>query len=165
MMRTLLFLFISVSCSTHRKFERAEKIENIDKVLDAAEARATEKGREVLSTGRLMIKDKKIVRGSCWDYANALYSNAGFSARDRVTPLKSKFKGPYAEAESIEPGDWLYFINHSFRESDHSGIFVEWHDEEKMKGIILSYVGGKKKVPGNYRIYDLSHVYYIIRGK
>ncbi len=50
---------------------------------------------------------------------------------NRVTLLKSKIDGPYADLSTIQAGDWLYFINYSFKESDHSGIFVDWTDSEK----------------------------------
>ena len=139
------------------------RITNLESILDRAEESARPEGKTILTTGRSMIEKKKIIKGSCWDYANAVYSQAGYSPDQRITPLKSKMKGPYADLSTIQAGDWLYFINHSFKESDHSGIFVEWTDFENKKGIILSYVGGRKKKPGNYRIYDLKHVYYIIR--
>ncbi len=112
-----------------------------------------------------MVEENKVVRGSCWDYANAVYNKSGYKADQRITPLKSKYNGPYADLSTIQAGDWLYFINYSFKESDHSGIFVEWTDVEKNRAVILSYIGGRKKKPGSYKIYDLKHVYYIIRPR
>jgi hypothetical protein len=141
------------------------KIVDLENILDRAEEKAAPEGKTVLSTGRSMIQKKKIIKGSCWDYANAVYNKAGFRPSDRITPLKSKMNGPYADLSSIQAGDWLYFINHSFKETDHSGIFVEWTDYENQRAVILSYVGGRKKKPGNYKIYNLRHVYYIIRPK
>jgi hypothetical protein len=138
---------------------------DLEGILNRAEEKATPEGKTILNTGRAMVNDKKIVRGSCWDYANAVYNNSGLPANERITPLKSKIRGPYADLTSIEAGDWLYFINYSFREMDHSGIFIEWTDFEKKRAVLLSYVGGKKKKPGTYKIYDLRHVYYIIRHK
>jgi len=83
----------------------------------------------------------------------------------RVTALKSKIIGPFADVSLIRPGDWLYFVNYSFSEVDHSGIFVEWTNIEKKYAVILSYQGGKNKSPATYKIYDLKNVYYIIRPK
>lgn len=168
---TVFILIFLVSCASGRKDRNQSdvstnrKIENLEEVLNRAEENATPAGRNVLQTGRSMIEKKKIVRGSCWDYVNAVYNKSGVKADQRVTPLKSKMGGPYADSADIQAGDWLYFINYSFRESDHSGIFVEWVDYENKLGVILSYIGGKKRKPGNYKVYDLRHVYYIIRSK
>jgi hypothetical protein len=164
----LLMLILNLlfsSCSMLIK--KPEPFTNIDLegILNRSEEKATPEGKSILSQGRSMVNDKKIVRGSCWDYANAVYNNSGFSPDQRITPLKSKIKGPYADLATIEAGDWLYFINYSFKEIDHSGIFVEWTDFDKKRAILLSYVGGRKKKPGTYKIYDLKHVYYIIRHK
>lgn len=172
-MRLLFLLLLVVSCSTLKKSKDTElsdldssgKIRDLEKILMSAEEKASPEGKVVLSTGRTMIENKKVVRGSCWDYANAIFNKSGFKADQRITPLKSKYNGPYADLSTIQPGDWLYFINYSFKESDHSGIFVEWTDYEKQRAVVLSYVGGRKKKPGSYRIYDLKHVYYIIRAR
>jgi hypothetical protein len=167
----ILFSFIFVSCSSLSS-KRSDndvnsfgEIVDLEKILNRAEGNATLEGKTILTTGRSIIEKKKVIKGSCWDFANAVYNKAGYAPDQRITPLKSKFKGPYADLSSIQAGDWLYFINYSFKESDHSGIFVEWIDFENKKGVILSYVGGKKKKPGSYKIYDLRHVYYIIRPK
>jgi hypothetical protein len=173
---TFLILTILSSCSHFSKksqdnskslsdYDSREKIVDLEKILNRAEKKADPKGKSILTTGRSMIKRNQIIRGSCWDYANAVYKKAGYPDNARVTPLKSKMKGPYADLSTIQAGDWLYFINHSFKEIDHSGIFIEWTNFENKRGVILSYVGGKKNQPGNYRIYDLKHVYYIIRPK
>ncbi len=174
-MKFFLLMIIFSSCSMlSKKSEPFTNISDVDSdgniidlegILNRAEDKATPEGKAILSQGRLMVDDKKIVRGSCWDYANAVYNNSGFSPDQRITPLKSKIKGPYADLETIEAGDWLYFINYSYKEIDHSGIFVEWTDFDKKRAILLSYVGGRKKKPGTYKIYDLKHVYYIIRHK
>lgn len=162
-----------VSCSTIRKSKDSQlsdldssgKIRDLEKILISAEEKATPEAKTILTTGRIMVEKSKVVKGSCWDYANAVYNKSGFPADQRITPLKSKYNGPYADLSTIQPGDWLYFINYSFKESDHSGIFVEWTDYEKQRAVVLSYVGGRKKKPGSYRIYDLRHVYYIIRPR
>ena len=66
--------------------------------------------------------------------------------------------------DSIKPGDWLYYINHSYRGIDHSGIFVYWVDKTKKIGMILSYPGRYKRKPGRYKAYDLRNVFYITRA-
>ena len=169
-MRILLLLFFTVgSCSTLKPqvsdVDSKGRIRDLESILSRAEENATPEGKAILITGRAMVKTNKVIRGSCWDYVNAVYNKSGFKAKQRISPLKNKFEGPYADLTTIKSGDWLYFINHSFKESDHSGIFVEWSDFEKNRAVILSYIGGKKKKPGSYKIYDLSHVYYIIRPK
>lgn len=171
----ILFILTLSSCSSLKRkssnsvedsgLDAKGNIRDLEKILDRAEAKATPEGKEILKTGRSMVEQRRIIRGSCWDYVNAVYNNSGIRENQRMTPLKSKIEGPYADSDSIRAGDWLYFINYSFKEIDHSGIFVEWIDVEKKKAVLLSYVGGKKKKPGSYRIYDLKHVYYIIRHK
>lgn len=141
------------------------KIKDLENILNRAEQNASPEGKVILSTGRLMITERKIVRGSCWDYINAVYNHAHYPVDKRVTALKGKIIGPFADISLIRTGDWLYFINYSFSEVDHSGIFVEWTNIEKKYAVILSYQGGRNKSPATYKIYDLKNVYYIIRPK
>ncbi len=124
-------------------------------------------GDKILKTGRYMaLTSKEIVRGSCWDYIDAVYNRSGYPRNKRQTILKGKKNsGPYANPNSIQAGDWLYFINHSYNDVPHSGIFVRWVDKEKRVASILSYGGESRKKPGRYRDYDLSHVYNIMRPK
>ena len=142
-----------------------KKIKDLETILDLSEERASPEGKIILSTSRSMIAEREVVVGSCWDYINAVYNRAQYPAANRVTALKSKIVGPFADVTVIQPGDWLYFINHSYSEVDHSGIFVEWINIEKKTAVIMSYVGGKRKSPATYKIYDLKNVYYIIRPK
>jgi hypothetical protein len=141
------------------------KIQNLEAILDHAEEEATLEGKVILTTSREMISKKEIIRGSCWDYINGVYNRAGYPANKRMTALKSKIIGPFADISLIRPGDWLYFINHSYSEVDHSGIFVEWMNMEEKTAVVMSYIGGKKKAPATYKIYDLKNVYYIMRPK
>lgn len=124
-------------------------------------------GQKILDTGRYMaVVSQEIVKGSCWDYINAVYRRAGFSQRQRITVHKgSKSTGPYATPNQIQPGDWLYYINHSYHGVEHSGIFVRWVNRSKRVAEILSYQGEHRNKPGRYRNYDLSNVYTIIRAK
>lgn len=135
------------------------------KILDLAEANASSANSLVLQIARSMIIAKDLVIGSCWDYIHAIYVKAGFEIKDRDTLFKSKKAGPYANTKTIVPGDWLYFINHSFEGHEHSAIFVAWLNEETQEALTISYSGGNQKVAARYRSYVLSSVYHIMRPK
>jgi hypothetical protein len=139
--------------------------ESFDEILDHAEGVATPGGRAVLEKGRSMIVKGEVVKGSCWDFINAVFDRSGFPQKLRQTIFKSKLQGPYVDEALIEPGDWLYFMNHSYNNIEHSGVFVEWTDFAKKEALVMSYAGGNQAKPGRYRKYDLSSVYNIIRGK
>lgn len=146
--------------------EHFVEVSELEKILDQAEERATPEGKEILMTARSMIKDGEIVLGSCWDYINALYDRAGYPSKKRSTTFKGKFQGPYLEDQTlIEPGDWLYFVNHSYNDGEHSGVFVEWTDYNLQEALIMSYAGGNRKNPARYKTYILTNVYNIIRPK
>ncbi|MCB9540345.1 MAG: hypothetical protein H6704_29365 [Myxococcales bacterium] len=137
----------------------------MDARLRAAEVLATPAARQVLATARDLIeREVVVVRGSCWDYANAVFERAGFAAgRARQTVFRGGKKGPYAELDQIRPGDWLYYVNHSYGEVPHSAIFVDWEDRAAGLGLMISYVGAKRRRPGRYEAYDLRSVYRIVR--
>lgn len=124
-------------------------------------------GERILSVGQDMaLKRKEIVRGSCWDYIDTVYNRAGYRQSLRQKAHSgSKNHGPYASPSDIQGGDWLYFINHSYHDVEHSGIFIRWVNRSKRIGEVLSYGGENRNKPGRYRNYDLSHVYTIIRPK
>ena len=135
--------------------------------LMQAEKEAGVTGRRVLETGREMTLDKReIVRGSCWDYSNAVYTRSGFpnDRKSRMVVFKgTKSKGPYADARLIKPGDWLYYVNHSYNDVEHSAIFVKWIDFDSRSALMLSYGGERRNEPARYLTYDLSNVYQIVR--
>ncbi len=154
MSRTLLFilaLFGCIACTAQSK-----------ETTPASLA-----GNNILKTGNYMaMTSREVVRGSCWDYINTVYNRAGYPQSKRHYVLKGKKnRGPYAKANMIQKGDWLYYINHSYNNVEHSGIFVKWVNKRKRIAKILSYGGQSRKKPGRYRNYDLSHVYTIIRPK
>jgi len=131
--------------------------------IEAAEYDASVAGKKVLAVGRKMVfEEKKIVKGSCWDYINEVYRRAGYSS-DKKTVFKSKKSGPYVDVSKIQPGDWLYYINHSYNGVEHSGIFVYWKDYKNKIGVTLSYGGQNRNEPGRYKEYDLRSVYNIMR--
>lgn len=134
-------------------------------VIANAEANTATANAKVLKQGRIMVTNKKIVRGGCWDYINAIWNKAGFPPKKRRTVFKSAKTGPYARAAKIQSGDWLYFINHSYGNIEHSAMFIAWEDEKNMQGYMLSYAGERKKKPARYKVYDLSSVYQVIRPK
>ena len=82
-----------------------------------------------------------------------------------VGPIRTERsrKGPYARVGLIRPGDWLYHVNHSYRNSPHSGIFVRWTNRRRKIARMVSYAGSRRNEPGRYRDYDLSSVYRITR--
>lgn len=138
---------------------------DFDTHLLEIEAAASPEGRAILAMGREMIEDEVVIKGGCWGYIHELYSRAGFPPKRRMVPFKGKKRGPYAPIREIQPGDWLYYINHSYGGSTHSGIFVEWLDFKAKEALILSYGGGGRDAPGRYRSYTLSGVYRITRPK
>jgi len=123
-------------------------------------------GKAVLETGHKIVSNgKPVVMNCCWDFANALYNRAGYLPEKRQVVFKGQKKGPYANPKMIQPGDWLYYVNHEYRRIEHSAIFVDWIDYKGKKGMMLSYVGGKRKEPARYVASNLKNVYYIIRPK
>ncbi|MBK5969675.1 hypothetical protein Thiosp_04375 [Thiorhodovibrio litoralis] len=134
-------------------------------IISAAEKKATPHGREILATGRRMTLIKKeIIPGSCWDYIDTVYDRAGYPRSQRKTVFKgSKNRGPYADIGLVQPGDWLYYINHQYGGVEHSAIFVGWEDPAHKKALMLSYGGENRRKPARYRDYDLSNIYQIIR--
>lgn len=148
-----LILATIVSCSSISK----------DPLIDRAESNASLGGRRILEASRAMIANREIIVGGCWDYINTVYQRAGYSANQRDTIFKSKLQGPYLQTERILPGDWLYFVNHSYGDTEHSAIFVAWIDEEKKSALMVSYVGGNQKKPAFYKKYILNNIYNVIR--
>jgi hypothetical protein len=133
--------------------------------LDRAEAMATPEGRQVLAKGRSLIQNRTLILGSCWDYIHGLYNQAGFPSKKRTQPFQSKKIGPYAALDEIQPGDWLYYVNRSYRGIEHSAVFVGWLDRSKNEALMISYAGGNRKVPARYQAYDLTQTYNMIRPK
>lgn len=158
---SILFLGLS-ACSTHRPQTNNPKVEN---VLDRAEKNASSEGRKILTTSRSMVKDGEILKGSCWDFINTVYNRADYPSKKRQIVFKGKKNGPYVDEKEIQAGDWLYYINHSYKKIDHSGVFVSWVNYDAKIALIMSYAGEKRNSPARYQNYDLSNVYYIIRPK
>jgi hypothetical protein len=165
----ILILICVVSCASVpkdlSKYTKIKHSENLEEILDRAEANSTPAGSEILKVSRSMISNQDIIVGGCWDYINTVFNHAGFLANQRVTIFKSKLRGPYVNADKVLPGDWLYFVNHSYNDTEHSAIFVAWIDEEKKTALMVSYVGGKQKKPALYKEYTLTNIYNVIRAQ
>lgn len=135
-------------------------------ILHAAEAAATPQARAVLAAGRrLVIDEQRAFKGSCWTFADAVYAEGGLSRRQRYRVVSRSSKGPYVSTDRIQPGDFLSYINLSYRANPHSAIFVAWLDRGRNEALMLSYVGGRRLRPGGYRSYDLSRVYRVQRPR
>ncbi len=138
--------------------------EEILDVLLQAEKNADAHALKVLQTGREMtLKEREVVQGGCWDYVNAVYNRAGCTEEKREIVFQKGKSEEYADQDMIRPGDWLFYINHGYKEVRHSAVFVDWLDYEQQTGLMLSYGGEGRGEPARYRSYDLSHVYHIIR--
>jgi hypothetical protein len=144
------------------------KQKQYSKVLLEAEQKASPEGRRVLETGREMaLVDHTVIRGSCWDYANAVFERAGYPYHgNREVVLKTRKGNPLdISFNSIQPGDFLSYVNHSYNNIEHSAIFVDWLNYDKKIGLMLSYAGQSRKEPARYKAYDLSDVYYVARAR
>jgi len=136
-------------------------------ILFRAEDVASPAAARILAEARHMTVDQHcIVIGGCWDYIDAVWTRAGFpDGTRRVTVFRSRKRGPYAPTASIHPGDWLYFINHSYGGIEHSAIFVAWADRTQHQAYMLSYAGQQRDECARYKLYDISNVFQVIRAK
>ena len=124
-----------------------------------------EVGRRVLAAARrISFIEKKIIRGSCWDFVNAVFTRAGFPGRKRHYYYRSKKRGPYVLPARIKPGDWLYLVNLEYHGIEHSAIFVRWISYRRRLAETIDYAGMKRREPGKIRRHRLTKVYTIIRG-
>lgn len=134
--------------------------------LQRAEAEASAAGRAVLQAGRrLVVDERRTFKGSCWTFADAVYTEAGVARRARRRVYSTKAAGPYVDPSLIRPGDFLSFINLSYRTNPHSAVFVTWLNPDRLEALMLTYVGGRRVRPGDYRSYVLSRVYRVQRPK
>ena len=118
--------------------------------------------KKVLESVYKYISEKKIIKGSCWDYINSIYKDANVK-REKI--FSSKKSGPYANLSDIKAGDWLYHINLSYKNIEHSGLFIKWLDRNNSIALMLSYAGENKNRPARLKKYDISKTYQITRAK
>lgn len=151
------------TASFYQSYAAASNIEaeHID-TLYQAEQIAPTPSKQVLRTVRQMALDnKEIIQGSCWDYLNAAFDRAGVN---KETVFKGEYPyGPFIDTSQIQPGDWLYYVNHSYNDVEHSGLFVGWLNREANEALILSYAGESRNEPARYKVYDVSHTYNVMR--
>lgn len=134
-------------------------------ILDA-ESNANPAARAVMQMTRQMAEKGEIIRGGCWDYLNTAWTRAGYPAKKRQTIFKGKYKRPpYANPNLIQAGDWLYYVNHSYNDVEHSGMFITWTDRSANEALIFSYAGENRSEPARYRVYQIDQVYNIMRAK
>ena len=135
-------------------------------LLLQAEQSTSGKTRNVLYEARRATLDHgTVVRGSCWDYLDHIFTKAGVPRILRQTAYQSKKSGPYAAPNQIRAGDWLYYINYDYHNIEHSGLFIGWTDYAKKQALVLSYAGSGRNEAARYKIYDLSGVYQITRAQ
>ena len=145
---------------------RQSSYERYRQLILRSEAKATVPARKVMQTVRHMVEQRVVIRGACWDYLDSAFTRAGYPRGKRSIIHKGTKKGgPYASTVKIQRGDWLYYINHSYHNIEHSGLFIRWIDRSKKQGLIMSYAGEGRAEPARYRVYDLSSVYHIMRAK
>lgn len=121
-------------------------------------------GIEVVNKGMDMVIENYKMSGSCWSFANKVYELAGFPQNKRTTIYKNKKGTLIKDPSIIQPGDWIFHVNYSFNNVEHSAIFICWKDYERRIAITLSHVGQNKHASGKFGVYDLRGVYNVIRG-
>ena len=122
-------------------------------------------GRNVLSTAKKMVYlERKIVRGSCWDWVDAVYARAGYPERKRVTIFKGDEGGPYADVSDLRPGDWVMHYNLEYLPYTHSSIFVRWVDKRALVAEAFDYSGQDKEVPGKLSRHCYAKAFGILRA-
>ena len=129
-------------------------------------AAVTPQGMDILRKGFAILADRQFrMSGACWHFANRVYDLAGYPA-DRRKVVYSAAKGTLLKDPGlIQPGDWLYHVNYSYNEVEHSAIFVCWKDYDKRIAVTLGHVGRNRRAGGELGIYDLKAVYRITRAK
>jgi len=124
----------------------------------------SESGIIVVHKGLKMVEEDYKMSGSCWSFANNVYELAGFPSNKRTSIYKSNKGTLLKDPSIIQPGDWIYHVNYSFHNVEHSAIFICWKDFDRRIGITLGHVGQNKYAPGRFGEYDLRGVYSVIRG-
>lgn len=134
--------------------------------LMSAIAKAEPSSKKVLHTIGDMMAAEEVIVGACWDYLNEAFNRAGYPSHSRKIIFKGTYEnGPYADNNLIKPGDWLYYVNHSYNDIQHSGLFIGWTDRAEDKALIFSYAGEGRKNPARMRVYHIDQVYQIMRAK
>lgn len=130
-----------------------------------AENNAPPAAHAILKQTREMAEIGEIIRGGCWNYLNTAWNRAGFTANKRKTIFKGSYpNGPFANSNTIQVGDWLYYVNHSYNDIEHSGMFIAWTNKANHEALIFSYAGEHRQTPARYSVYNIDKVYQITRA-
>ncbi len=165
MKNALIIILFVCTCSVLESGSHTKSYQKYEKFILKAEASASTPARNVMQTVRRMVQNRVVIKGACWDYLDRAFAKAGYPRGKRAIIHRGTKSGPYAKASQIREGDWLYYINHSYGDIEHSGMFIGWTDRSKRLGLIMSYAGEGRAEPARYRVYDLRHVYQIMRAK
>jgi len=123
-------------------------------------------GQRVLLAGqKIAFVEKRIIKGGCWDFVNAVYTEAGFVQKQRRVVFQGKRQGPYAKADVLRPGDWIMHVNLEAGRVEHSGIFVKWADRARRVALALDYAGNSRPTPGRLSRHEYSQVFTVLRPK
>jgi hypothetical protein len=106
-----------------------------------------------------------VLKGSCWDFCNAVYVSAGFQGKGIQEAYSSAESGPYADPSILLPGDWISSRNIYSATVNHASIFIEWLDMEARTALVIDYPGNSRAEPGRFRVSDLTKTYKVMRGK
>jgi hypothetical protein len=162
----LLVLFMGCSAKESARTKKHHSTyQKYHTFIRNAEAKATTPARKVMQTIRTMVENRVVIRGACWDYLDRAFTKAGYPQKRRTIVYKGTKRGPFVGPSKIRRGDWLYYINHSYHNIEHSGMFIGWTDYSKKRGLIMSYAGQGRAEPARYKVYDLSSVYHIMRAE
>jgi len=124
-------------------------------------------GRHVILTARAMIARGEALRGSCYRFLSDVFERAGHGGwRTRTVVHSGPRQGPYADLDTIRPGDWLYIVNHpeATPVGTHSVLFVGWEDPSRGEARVIEHPGWSAgATTGRERSYDVSRTYRIVR--
>jgi len=143
----------------------------VDPEVSAAQAEIgpldpNEPGQRVLLAGeQIAFVEKRVIKGGCWDFVNAVYTAAGFGQKQRRVVFQGKRQGPYAKADLLKPGDWIMHVNLEAGGVEHSGIFVKWVDRARRLALALDYAGMNRPTPGRLSHHQYSQVFTVLRPK
>jgi len=128
--------------------------------------RTSPAGNKVVETGkRLSFDEKRIFRGSCWDFVTGVYQAAGYPDGKRQVIFRREDKGAYADPGILEPGDWVLHYNLEFGNVDHSSIFIDWIDRDQALARTLDHAGMNRPEPGRYREHRMTKIFMIMRAR
>lgn len=127
-------------------------------------ASGDEAGDQVIRAAIARIDAGTVLKGSCYDFVQACFVDAGFTGAGIKQVFLGKEKGPFADSSLIKKGDWVYFTHMYSATLGHSAIFVLWLDFEDRVALTIDYPGEYRAEPGRFRVADLYKVWGIHRA-